>query len=78
MHEVDGTLVGTDISLNWGASCITSKAAAAINASEKNAKTPVHCNLKNGIVDIEDHSGNNDIANGAEPSCVEVRDASSG
>ena len=78
MHEIDGTLVDTDISLNWGALCITSKRAAAIKASEKNAHTPVHSSFKNGIVDIKDHSGDNDITNGAEPSWVEVGNASSG
>jgi len=72
VHEVLGSLVDVDVLLDGGGLGVTLDFAAAIHASEQPAESPVHKNLNDGVVNVEDHSGDDDITDGAEPDSVEV------
>ena len=78
VHEVDWTLIRVDILLNRGAlrglfhTGATRELAATIEASEEYAHAPVHEDLKDGVVDVEDHRSNDNVTDGAEPGRVEI------
>ena len=53
-------------------------AAAAIEQSEEESKAGVAKDLNDGVVDVEDHGGDDDITDAAEPGRVEVGHGASG
>ena len=72
MHEVDGSLVDREVTLDRGALGRTVEFASAVETSEKNAKGPIANHFDQRVVDVEDHGSDDNITDGAEPTGVEV------
>ena len=72
MHEVDRSLVGADVALDRRALGRSLQFASAVDASEQDSETPVSECLNDGVVDVEDHGGYNNVTDGSEPGRVEI------
>lgn len=52
-------------------------AAATIETSKETTESPVAKNFNDRVVDVEDHSSDDDITNSAEPLRIEIRKGAS-
>lgn len=77
MHIVGGTgihvKVGLNRSLLGGVVLRGARTAAAISAAALPADQPVKQGLDDGVIQVEEHSADKDVADSLEPRAIEVR-----
>ena len=73
MHVVDGSTIHVQIALNRGLlSRAFLKAAATISATALESDQEVEASLEDWVVQVEEHGADDDVADDAEPGCIEV------
>lgn len=56
-----------DVALNGGALGAAAEGAATVEAAEQHAEGPVHDDFNDGVVNVEDHRGDDNVTDAAEP-----------